>query len=449
MAKVRRQTYTMKQYLDNVREGYITNDADTQRNPAWKPIVDGLAITILTDDYVPSIILGEDENGGQIHIVDGGSRTASFKMIRFGNYKIKSSVDDSIVKYKSMSKDENGKTVWKDAEFDIRNKTFNQFPKELQKKFDEYQIDTVIHEDCNKEMIAKYIERYNTNKQMSAHQKLFTHVYRYATQIRDICHKQFFVNDNVISDNDKDKGLLERIVAESVMCMFHLDKWNKNSKKLSVYLNENSSEEEFEKLSRNIDRLENIVADETKELFTAKDTFIWLTFFNRFTELGLDDLKFKDFIEAFVNDLRYKEVDGNRFDEVDAKGSTKDKKVIVEKLHILETLMLDFLHINKEDIKEVDCVEFVKDNVEDVTDEDIKLYEEMLNDLTVNVDNNSKLLDKRNRPSLLALVGYSVKNDIDLDEWIVDYFANNDTYLLNQKENFDVMKKSLQTLKEG
>ena len=49
-----------------------------------------------------------------------------------------------------MSKDENGKAVWEDAEFDIRNKTFDQFPKELQKKFDEYQVDTVVHEHCYK-----------------------------------------------------------------------------------------------------------------------------------------------------------------------------------------------------------------------------------------------------------------------------------------------------------
>ena len=57
MARPRKQTYTMAQYLGNVNDGYISNDADTQRNPAWKPIVDGLAVTVLTDDYVPVIVL--------------------------------------------------------------------------------------------------------------------------------------------------------------------------------------------------------------------------------------------------------------------------------------------------------------------------------------------------------------------------------------------------------
>ena len=41
MARPRRQTFTMKQYIDDLREGYISNNASTQRNPAWKPIVDG------------------------------------------------------------------------------------------------------------------------------------------------------------------------------------------------------------------------------------------------------------------------------------------------------------------------------------------------------------------------------------------------------------------------
>ena len=110
MARPRKQTYTMSQYLENVKDGYISNDADTQRVPEWKAIVDGLAVTVLTDDYVPVIILAEEDNG-QIHIVDGGSRTAAFRMIRYGNYKIKSSVENPIIQYKAMSKDENGKAV--------------------------------------------------------------------------------------------------------------------------------------------------------------------------------------------------------------------------------------------------------------------------------------------------------------------------------------------------
>ena len=439
----------MEQYTKNVSEGYITNDADTQRNPAWKPIVDGLAVTILTDDYISPIILAE-EDSGQVHIVDGGSRTAAFQMIRFGNHKIKSSVENPIIPYKKLVKDDNGKTKFEDAEFDIRNKTFEQFPKELQKKFDEYQIETVIHEHCDKEKIATYMVRYNTRKNFTANQKQFLYVPKFAEQIRDITKRNFFINNCDIMDGDKENGILERIVTETVMITNYMDKWNKNGKKLATYINDNATEEQFEKLNNNISRLENIVTDNTKSLFNVKDSFIWFTVFERFAKLGLDDNKFAEFLEAFVNGIRSKQVDGKLFDKADETGSTKDKSVILSKLHILETLMYEFLHINKEDLQEINLIEFVQENVNtEITEEDIEQYKDVLDDLTLNVDNSSRLMDRQNIPSLITIVAYSFKQDIDLDDWIVRYFNENDNYILNQKENYLHMKENLDKFVKG
>lgn len=444
MARPRKQVYTMEQYTKNVSEGYITNDADTQRNPAWKPIVDGLAVTILTDDYIPPIILAEEESG-QIHIVDGGSRTAAFKMIRFGNHKIKSSVENPIIPYKKLVKDENGKTKFEDAEFDIRNKTFEQFPKELQKKFDEYQIDTVIHENCDKDKIAMYMVRYNTRKNFTTNQKQFLYVPKFAEQIRDITSRKFFINNCDIKDGEIEGGILERIAYESVMITNFIDKWNKTGNKNPLYINENATDEQFKKLNENISRLENIVTEDTKVLFNSRDLFIWFTLFDKFTYSGLEDSKFKKFLNAFVDGLRDKKVDGKQFDRVDDTGSTKDKANIVAKLHILETLLNEFLHINKEDLEEVDAFEFIKENVNsDVLQEDIDFYNDILNDLTLNVDNNTQLLEEHNIPSLLAIVAYSCKEDINIDDWFVDFFEKNNTYIRNQKENYLKMKTSLE-----
>ena len=444
MARPRKQVYTMEQYTKNVSEGYITNDADTQRNPAWKPIVDGLAVTILTDDYIPPIILAEEESG-QIHIVDGGSRTAAFKMIRFGNHKIKSSVENPIIPYKKLVKDENGKTKFEDAEFDIRNKTFEQFPKELQKKFDEYQIDTVIHENCDKDKIAMYMVRYNTRKNFTTNQKQFLYVPKFAEQIRDITSRKFFINNCDIKDGEIEGGILERIAYESVMITNFIDKWNKTGNKNPLYINENATDEQFKKLNENISRLENIVTEDTKVLFNSRDLFIWFTLFDKFTYSGLEDSKFKKFLNAFVDGLRDKKVDGKQFDRVDDTGSTKDKANIVAKLHILETLLNEFLHINKEDLEEVDAFEFIKENVNsDVLQEDIDFYNDILNDLTLNVDNNTQLLEEHNIPSLLAIVAYSCKEDINIDDWFVDFFGKNNTYIRNQKENYLKMKTSLE-----
>ena len=72
----------------------------------------------------------------------------------------------------------------------------------------------------------------------------------------------------------------------------------------------------------------------------------------------------------------------------------------------------------------------------------------MLDDLVVEVDNDTKLLDEHNRPSLVALVGYACENEIDdkLVAWIKNFFVNNFTYKLNQRENYIDMKNSLQKM---
>lgn len=450
MARPRRQVYTMKQYLDNVEEGYIANTACTQRNPKWKPIIDGLVVTICNDEYIPPLILAEDETGKKI-IVDGGSRTTAYTVFEKGNYKIKFNVKDPIIKYNAMDKDENGNTVWRDAEFDIRNKTFEQFPKELKKRFYEYQVETVIHECSIEEAITKYLPRYNEQSTMNANEKAFIQLPKFANKVREIINRPFFVNcinSESITENQKEKGLLERIVFESVMCMFHFDKWNKNGKKLAGYLNQNATEEEFDIFKENINRLENVV-DEANVLFNNKDTFIWLTLFEKFKKLGREDIEFGYFLNEFVNGLREKEVDGKLFDEVDKTGGTKDKRVISEKLHILETLMKEYLHINEEDLEEINILEFVRENVKsDVTEEDIELYEDILDELTLEVDNNTKLLDEHNRPSLIALVGYACEEDKDgyLEEWTKDHFAKNSTYQLNQTENYLHIKEEFECL---
>lgn len=445
MARPRRQTYTMQQYLSNIKEGYISNDASTQRNPAWKPIIDGLAVTILTDDYIPPIILAEDGSGSTV-IVDGGSRTAAFNMICNGNYKIKSSVEDPIIKYKKMDKDKNGKIFWNDAEFDIRNKTFDKFPKELQKKFYEYQVETVIHE-CDSEKISKYLRRYNIHTGMNANEKMFIYLPKFAEKIRKITNRPFFVNYSNFTDNEKDKGILERVISESVMLMFHFDKWNKNGKKLSKYLNDNATESEFNHLNENIARLENIVTDNTRALFNSRDTFIWFALFDKFTKLGVEDSKFGDFLNVFVNDLRNKPVDEKLFDRVDDSGSTKDKGNITTKLYILESLMKDFLHIEDKEVENITTEEFISKVVDmpvETVEENIDVYKEDLEDLQRDtIKDGSKLLDVENQLSLLAMVAYAYKKDLILDDWLRDFASKNNTYYVDQFKNFHSMLKSL------
>ena len=451
MARPRRQTYTMQQYLNNVREGYISNNAATQRNPAWKPIIDGLVVTILTDDYIPPIILAEEESGGTV-IVDGGSRTAAFKMLCNGNYKIKSSVEDPIIKYKKMDKDKKGNTIWNDAEYDIRNKTFEQFPKELQKKFYEYQVETVIHE-CDFDKIAKYLRRYNIHTGMNANEKMFIYLPKFANKIRKIADRPFFVDFSNFTDNEKEKGMLERSISETVMCMFHLEDWNKQGKKIATYLDEKSSEEEFDKLDDNLHRLENIITNDIKDIFNKKDTFVFLTLFDRFLRMKMDDVKFAEFLVEFNKNLRNQKKNGKGllFDEIDKDASTKDKQVISDKLDMLEGLMLEFLHKEKDLKKQKREEDFIAENLDmdkEAIVEDMDFYNESLELLlenTVKVD--SKLRSEQNRLSLLAIMVYSCKENIknaDLEEWMTKYAAKNNCYYQDQTKNFLHMKQDFE-----
>ena len=456
MARPRRQTYPLKTYLDDNKSGDISNNADTQRKPAWKPIIDGLIVTILTDDYIPPIILAE-EDSSQLDIVDGGSRTAAFMMFRYGNHKISSSVENSVISYKKKNKEEDVNIIWEDATFDIRGKTYDQLPDELKKKFNGYQLETVIHENCDKKRIATYIKRYNEHSSMNTNQKAFTYIDKFAGRINRIVESGFFINNKVYTDSDKNKGVIERIVVETVMCMKHFDNWKTQPKTAYKYLNDNSTENEFDDLESNLHRLENIITSDIMDIFNKKDSFIFLTLFDKFTKLGMDDLQFAEFLREFKNNLREssKNQNGLLFDEIDKDASTKDKQVVSDKLDMLERLMLSFLQSNESQEEETVSNEsnitttenesFIADvlnmDLEKVIEE-MEVYDETLDSLAEKtIRDGSKLLNVENRKSLLALVAYSYERDMDLDEWMEQYAAKNNMYFPDQRKNFLHMKK--------
>lgn len=450
MAKPRKQTYTLEMYLNKMREADIRSDQDVQRlSGQWdKSTVNELIVTVLTDSYIPPIILGEEENS-QLWIIDGLQRSSSLMLFRYGNYKITSSVEEPVISYRAKARDEdgdikmdgNGDIVWEDAEFNIKNKTYEQLPNELKKKFNEYQIETVIHEGYEMKQISKLVRIYNNHKSMNVAQKTFTYVDNFAREIRKILGRKFFVDCTGYTGSAKKNGALERVVMESVMCMFHFDGWKRQSKQMGAYLNENATMEEFRAFSNNLGRLESILTEDLYSIFTVKDSFIWFTLFHKFTYLGMDDRKFTEFLTAFKSELAMKEVSGKVFDTLDKDRSTKEKSVIMDKMDILETLLCDYLHIAREDLEETNILEFVRENVNsDVGQDDIGLYKDMLRDFSGKVDKNSKLLDKRNQASMVAIIAYACSIDIQMDKWIADYFNRNDSYISDQAENFQYMK---------
>ena len=450
MARPRKQTYTLEMYLRKNRKGDIDNNADVQRNFVWNnEQINELIVTVLTDDYIPPIILGEEENS-KLHIVDGGCRTAALRKFREMNYKITSSIENSLISYMKKVIDEDGNVTYEEDVFDIKNKTYEKLPEELKEKFDEYQIETVIHECCDGGKISKYIKRYNNHAAMNTDQKAFTYIDKFASRIRKILDSRFFVECSSYSEKDKTKGVVERIIVEAMMCMNHFDNWKTQAKAACKYLNDNATEEEFEEFADNLHRLENIVTDDIKNIFNKKDSFIFMTLFDRFTELGIEDIRFADFLREFNKDFRLvkRNEKGLLFDEIDKDLSTKDKQVITDKLDMLESLMLKFLHIGEANSLQTSIELFIAENLNmdvESVQADMDFYNESLNGLlenTVKVD--SKLWNEENRPSLLAMMVYSYKEDKDLDDWMVEYAKNNSTYFIDQKKNFLYLKQDFE-----
>ena len=450
MARPRKQTYTLDMYLKKNRKGDIDNNADVQRNFVWNnEQINELIVTVLTDDYIPPIILGEESNS-RLHIVDGGQRTAALIKYRYGNHKITASIENSIIHYKKKVVGEDGKIIYEDAVFDIKNKTFEKLPDELKEKFDEYQIETVIHESCDSFIISRYIKRYNNHVAMNTEQKAFTYIDKYASRIRDILNSRFFVECNNYSEKDKTKGVVERIVVEAMMCMNHFDNWKTQPKPACKYLNDHATEEEFDIFTDNLHRLEKITTKDIKNIFNKKDSFIFLTLFDKFARLGLDDEKFAEFLREFQYKLRSIKRNDKKllFDEIDKDASTKDKQVITDKLYMLENMMLEFLHIDNDNSSQSNIESFISQNLGinvEAIQTDMDFYNESLNELldnTVKID--SKLRNEENRFSLLAMMVYSYKEDKDLDEWMTEYARRNNTYFIDQKKNFLHMKNDFE-----
>lgn len=347
----------MNSTLQNMFErGELRKDHPLQRKPdQWnKNDKDGLIVTVIRQEDVDSIKLCEQLGTGGVvlWVIDGLQRLTVLNSYKNGAFKIGNQVEMPVVSFQRvrkdgkgrLRKDEYGSYVYETITYDLRGKSYRDLPVELKERFDNYKIDVVKHLDCTDEEIGYHIRRYNKQKSMNASQNAVTYMDNIAGEVKKISMNSRFLKDyGTYSAKERSNGTMERIVMESVMCMFHLDQWRKQSKKMGAFLNEKSSKEEFEKLEKNLCRLEKICTEELNMVFTSKDSFIWFTLFDRFTVLGIEDKKFARFLAAFKAGLYREKINGEAFYEIGRNGSTKDKAVIVKKLAYLETLMITFL----------------------------------------------------------------------------------------------------------
>lgn len=258
-----------------------------------------------------------------------------------------------------------------------------------------------------------------------------------------LCHGEFFKDKVNFNKSEKKNDTATRVVCESIMATYFLDNWKAQLKGICSFLNDNVNDYMFEDLNEELEELSNVLDKTSSQMLTSKNSFLWLTTYHKFRKYGLESEKFIDFMNEFDTHLHSQKYNGETFDKLN-EVSTKKKNCIIKKLELMEYMMKQYLHI--EDI-EMTTEEFIAENVElsiDDVKSDIEVYEETLNELkNQRIKDGSRLLRSENMPSMLAMVAYSYKHDIDLDEWMEEFAAKNNIYIADQHKNFLHMVESL------
>lgn len=352
MARIRKQTYSLDQYLKLMKAETIRSDQECQRlSGQWKPnMVGELIATVLTDNYLPPLILGEKTENGITRqwLVDGLQRSTSLSLFRYANTKISKSIDEYMVTYQrkvldesgNPKRNEKGEILLESVECDIRNKTYDQLPEELKYRFDGYQIETVIYQDCEEIEISKLVRRFNNHVSMNTAQKAFTYSDAWAREIRNITGNRFFLDIYTCSRNDRKNGTIERVIGETALLCNYPDLYRKDTKVNFKALNENASLSDFDNLNDLLTRLAVSVeaTTEIRGLFNSKHAHIFVVAFKAFTELGHEDKDYGKFLDWFVSGGNQIEIDGKSWEIWNTNKATRDAATVHGKISYLTAL---------------------------------------------------------------------------------------------------------------
>lgn len=476
----RTEPTTIGQYIDDAQNETIKTDQAVQRDFCWtNESINNLIYSAVSQKIcIPNLILAEEDKSGITitYVVDGGHRTEALRRFKYSGYKITTLIRNPFVTYNKKKVDENGKIirdengdiVWETVEFDLRKKTYNDLPDELKRQFNKCPLMTTIYQDCTSEETSSLVSIMNSHVAMNPSQKALTYIGKFANEIKKIKDSSVFLKDSTaLTENEKHKGIWERVISESVMAVFYMNEWKKDPKRMCDFLNNNSSIEQFRKIEEYFSRIapysDKIDNKEVSDLFVSKDMAVWMVVFDNFTKFGLDDSKFGEFLNEFVTNMRNVEVDGTTWNDLDMDKHTKDKSVLECKINHITYLMKNYLHIEDKDNEaemennvldesavsmasenekngENDTVlAFCKENVStDIEEEDVELYEAMLDDY-VRIDSP---IYSMCRNALIGLIGFSVREnkDEEFEDWIKKYQENKSNFSPSQKINFVYMK---------
>ena len=470
----RTDKYSMYSLLQDKKNGDVNCNYILQREPfQWTTEeANRYFCRILSNLPIPEIILCEQKKKGLTisHLIDGLQRLSYAEAFKENRIKIGSAgAERHLIQYRDYVLDDNGNRVldedglpeYEMKIFDVIGKYYKDLPDELKKRFNNFNINVTKFFDCTDEQIADHIRDYNNHASMNKEQGGFLNVSaQTAGYIKNISQKNtFFKNCGKFTDNNVIKGKLERVVAESIMLMFFRDSWKAKLDTIYKYVDENATEQQFLKLNSHFNRLELALGEDNKDLkllLTPTTMPMWIAVFDKFTTYNMDDSNFVDFLNAYNTELKDKEIDGVSMADFKDQ-QTKKKATITGKIDLLVKLMNEFLHIditetsstevennnteeNEQDNTEESVLSFVQENANpNVTDEDINLYTDMVEDC-VKIDDP---VYKECGMALVALMAYACQNDKDQDfeRWIENY-RNKSEFSPSQKVNYTYMKRS-------
>ena len=470
----RTDKYSMYSLLQDKKNGDVNCNYILQREPfQWTTEeANRYFCRILSNLPIPEIILCEQKKKVLTisHLIDGLQRLSYAEAFKENRIKIGSAgAERHLIQYRDYVLDDNGNRVldedglpeYEIKIFDVIGKYYKDLPDELKKRFNNFNINVTKFFDCTDEQIADHIRDYNNHASMNKEQGGFLNVSaQTAGYIKNISQKNtFFKNCGKFTDNNVIKGKLERVVAESIMLMFFRDSWKAKLDTIYKYVDENATEQQFLKLNSHFNRLELALGDDNKDLkslLTPTTMPMWIAVFDKFTTYNIEDSRFIDFLRAYNTELKDKEVDGVSMADFKDQ-QTKKKATITGKIDLLIKLMNEFLHIGTREVNntelennntkesaeentEESVLSFVQENANpNVTDEDINLYTDMVEDC-VKIDDP---VYKECGMALVALMAYACQNDKDQDfeKWIENY-RNKSDFSSSQKVNYTYMKRS-------
>ena len=347
---------TVTSYVDSVHNGDWCLEFSGQRlSGQWSNPQKGTLIETMLQGYqIPALVVCEQKmkDGFAVNwIIDGMQRTSVLDEFLADGFAVARNIERPIISYQIRKKDEKGRVllengipVFETAEFDIRNKKFSAFPEELQKKIKDYPLTFEMYLGCTAEDVEYHIRRYNGGKPMNQNQKGQTHLgQEFAFLVNEVLKRPFFKNGYKMSEYVN--ASVNRVVDDAVMVINFCEDWKQNPVYLCKYLHDNATAEMFEEIGELADRMDAVLSDATREEVTRQtDSFIFFAAFKRFTEFGLPDSRFEDFMSAFVNGLKEKPVNGESYFVRDSakNRATRNKRIVLGKIRQIFSLMNEF-----------------------------------------------------------------------------------------------------------